>query len=224
MSSRSRWVAIGLVVAAAACSDIASPVRTDLYEWRLVLPKASGIGNDTLSFHWPKDRLPVRIWAEDAANLTQNVPAAIEAWRAAFLYKEFDATVVGDSSSADVIFLAGVAPPTFFSIGQMQRLRAVAPECTGATDVALSDDHTQVLLPIHVYINPHTDPNAPNLPACLALTTTHELGHALGIWRHSSQSTDLMFMDPVVTAPSPRDVGTAEVLYHVPSNVEPVGR
>ena len=68
------------------------------------------------------------------------------------------------------------------------------------------------------------DPTAPDLPACLALTTTHELGHALGIWRHSTAATDLMFSDPAVDAPSERDLATAEMIYHVPANVEAVGR
>jgi predicted Zn-dependent protease len=74
-----------------------------------------------------------------------------------------------------------------------------------------------------VYINPQSDPNDPGLPECLALTTTHELGHALGIWRHSSAATDLMYFDPGVDAPSDRDLATAEVIYHVPANVEAVG-
>jgi hypothetical protein len=33
-----------------------------------------------------------------------------------------------------------------------------------------------------------------------------------------------MFADPQVDAPSDRDLATAEVIYHVPANVEPVGR
>jgi hypothetical protein len=33
-----------------------------------------------------------------------------------------------------------------------------------------------------------------------------------------------MFADPAVDAPSDRDLATAEVIYHVPANVEPIGR
>jgi Predicted Zn-dependent protease len=221
MSRRARWIALGLVVGAAACSDIASPLRDDFYEWRLIVPKPSGTGVDSLTFHWPRERVPVRIWVENAANLPANVPKAIAAWRAAFLYGEFDATVVPDSSAADVLVRAGAAPGTQFS--RVRVHSALAPECTGATDLDLSDDHTQLRLPIRVYIDPLFDPNTPNLDQCLALTTTHELGHALGIWRHSNLATDLMFADPVVPAPSKRDLATVELIYHLHANVQPVG-
>lgn len=221
MSARPRWIAAALVLAGAACSDIATPIRTDFYEWRLIVPSAGGSGQDSLTFHWPKDRLPVRIWVEDAASLPANLPNAIAAWRQAFLYEEFDATIVGDSATADVIVRAGEAPGVQFSRTRLHS--ALAPECAGATDLDISDDHTQLRLPVRMYIDPRSDPNAPDLAACLALTTTHELGHALGIWRHSGVATDLMFADPAVDAPSERDLGTAEVIYHLTPNVEPVG-
>jgi len=222
MSRPMRWTATALVVAGAACSDIATPIRIDFYEWRLIVPKASGSGEDSLTFHWPHSRIPVRIWVEDAADLPGNMPKAIAAWRAAFLYHEFDATVVSDSGTADVIVRASSAPGTQFA--RVRLHSALAPECAGATDLDISDDHTQLRLPVRIFINPSADPNSPGLPECLALTTTHELGHALGIWRHSVTPTDLMFVDPVVTAPSDRDLATAEMLYHVPANVEAVGR
>src|SRR5205823_5357513 len=136
-----------------ACSDIATPIRDDFYEWRLIVPAPSGTGVDSLTFHWPKDRLPVHVWVEDAANLTENVPKAITAWRAAFLYREFDAAVVSDSSKADIIVRAGPAP----GVPLFSRTRlgsAFAPECSGATDIDVSDDHTQLRLPIRIYIDP----------------------------------------------------------------------
>ena len=221
MTPRLRWVTAGLVVAGAACGDIATPLRSDFYEWRLIVPAASGSGNDSLSFHWPKERLPVRIWVEDAASLTVNVPAAIAAWRRAFLYNEFDATIVDDSATADVIVRAGSAPGVQFSRTRLHSVLAL--ECAGATDLDISDDHSELQLPVRVFIDPRSEPNAPNLPACLALTTTHELGHALGIWEHSPTATDLMFADPMVNGPSDRDLATAEQIYHVPPTVEPVG-
>jgi predicted Zn-dependent protease len=221
MTARHRWIAAALVLVGAACGDIATPIRTDLYEWRLIVPAASGTGNDSLTFHWPKDRLPVRIWVEDAASLPENVPTAIAAWRRAFLYEEFDATIVSDSASADVIVRAGGAPGVQFS--RVRLHSALAAECAGATDLDISDDHTQLRLPVRIYINPQLDPATAGLPECLALTTTHELGHAVGIWRHSGLATDLMYADPGVDGPSERDLATAEVIYHLTPNVEAVG-
>jgi predicted Zn-dependent protease len=49
---------------------------------------------------------------------------------------------------------------------------------------------------------------------CLALTTTHELGHSIGIFAHSPVATDLMYPDPTVPGPSDRDRATAELAYH----------
>jgi predicted Zn-dependent protease len=212
-----RWLAGALVVAASACGDIATPLRTDFYSWRLLVP--SGDGTDSVSFHWPASSLPVKIWVEDAAELPANVPAAIAAWRAAFLYGEFDATVVGDSATADVIVRAGAAPGAQFARNRLHS--ALAFECSGATDLDLSDDHAQLRLPVRVYVDSRSAPG-PALSSCLALTTAHEIGHALGIWRHSPASTDLMFADPVVPGPGERDLNTAELLYHTPSNVQPV--
>ena len=223
MSARRRWMAVALALAGGACADIAPPLRDEFYEWRLITPAASGTGVDSLSFHWPQSRLPVRVWVEDAASLPANVPNAIATWRGAFLYGEFDATIVSDSTSADVIVRAGAAPGVEFSRRGVRLYSALAPQCAGATDLDISEDHTQLRLPVRMYIDPRSDPNAADLPACLALTTTHELGHALGIWEHSTQATDIMFVDEVVSLPSERDLGTAEVLYHVAPNVEPVG-
>jgi predicted Zn-dependent protease len=221
MIGRARWTTLGLVVAAAACGDIATPNRTDVYEWRLIVPSATGTGSDSLTFHWPQSRLPVRIWTEDAAGLPENVSGAIAAWRHAFLYGEFDATLVADSAGADVIVRAGGAPGVQFSRARLHS--ALAPECAGATDLDISEDHTQLRLPVRVYVDPLTGPEAAGLAECLALTTTHELGHALGIWHHSPEATDLMFSNPAAPAPSERDRETAEVIYHLAPNVEVVG-
>ena len=218
---QSRWLAAGLVILGAACSDIATPIRNDFYEWRLITPAASGGGVDSLAFHWPADRLPVRVWVEDSLDLPTNMPPAIAAWRQAFLYGEFDAVVVSDSTTADVIARAGAAPGVQFARTRLHS--ALAPECTGATDLAISPDHRDLQLPVRMYVDSRAAQTDPNLASCLALTTVHELGHALGIWRHSADSTDVMFGDPVVPVPSESDVETAQILYHFTPNVEPVG-
>ncbi|MDP9225931.1 MAG: peptidase, partial [Actinomycetota bacterium] len=63
------------------------------------------------------------------------------------------------------------------------------------------------------------DPATPGVAECLALTTTHELGHAIGIFAHSPVATDIMFGDPVVPALSARDRATAEAAYHLQPNL-----
>jgi len=216
MTPRSRWITGALALAALACGDIASPLRSDFYEWRRFEPSATGI--DTVSFHWPKDRLPVRVWVEDANDLPADISLAITAWRGAFLYREFDATMVSDSNGADVIVRSG--SPTALSLSLIRLHSALAPQCSGETDVNISDDHQDLRLPIRIFVDPKLDPGAPGLAECVALTAMHEFGHSLGIFEHSPTPTDLMFIDPTVSQPSERDRTTAEMLYHVPSTVQ----
>ena len=198
-----------------SCADIAAPNRSNAYEWRRIV--STPAGPDTLSFHWPQSRLPVRIWAEDTLNLPTHVQHGIDQWEAAFLYGEFRAVVVTDSSVADVIVTTGIAPKGGFSVTPLESL--MAPECQGATDIELAASGHEILPPMRVYVDPKFDPSFPGVDACMALTTTHELGHSLGIFAHSPNPDDIMYSDPAVTTLSPRDRSTAELAYHTESTL-----
>jgi predicted Zn-dependent protease len=217
-----RNVPILLVLIAASgglsCADIAAPSRSEAYEWRRIIPTGPG-GADTLSFHWPRSRLPVRIWAEDSLNLVTDVQNGIERWEVAFLYGEFDAVVVSDSSTADVVVRVASAVKGGFSITRLES--AMAPECEGGTDFDLPAGSNQLSMPIRVFVNPRFDPAAPGVAECMALTTTHELGHAIGIFAHSPATTDIMYGDPSVSSLSTRDRATAEVAYHIAPTLTP---
>lgn len=206
---------LGVAVAALACADIASPSRADRYEWRRIVATGPGTA-DTLSFHWPRSRLPVRVWVEDTLNLPSHVQDGIDQWKAAFLYGEFDAVIAPDSSTADVVVRAGSPVKGGFSV---IRLASMAPECEGGTDFDLPSGSLELQPPIRVFINPRFDPATPGVAECLALTTTHELGHAIGILAHSPVASDIMFGDPVVSALSARDRATAEAAYHLQPNL-----
>jgi predicted Zn-dependent protease len=206
----------GATMVVLACGDIASPARGDVYEWWLEAPSVPGPGVDTLSFHWSLDDLPVRIWVEDADDLPGHVARAIDVWEAAFLYGEFRGTLVDDSSAADVIVRTG-APALRAPAARLRG--ALAPECSGATDLDVDPSNTQLRLPIRVFLNPLP---VPGVETCLALTSIHELGHALGIFAHSGDPEDIMHADPEVELPSDRDRRTAEAAYHTPPTLEPV--
>jgi predicted Zn-dependent protease len=181
----------------------------------------TGTGVDTLSFHWDASDLPVRFWVENSLDLPSHVQQGIEQWEAVFLYGEFSGTLVSDSSGADVIVRIGIAPKGGFSITRLAR--GMAPECQGATDVELSAAGNQILRPIRIYVDPRFAPGSPGIDECMALTTTHEIGHALGIFTHSPNPDDLMYADPVVSTISRRDRSTAELAYHTPPtlSIEP---
>ena len=198
-----RTAVAAAAVAGLACSDIGSPQRAgDLYEWRLV------DGADTLHYHWPEAALPVRFWVEDVNGMPAHLEAAIDAWREAFLYREFDGTIVADSSDADVIVRGTSASGSGV-------LLASSPECQGATDVVIDVEAMTLELPIRIYVSPRFDPAGAATQRCLALTTIHEVGHSLGIFRHSTNANDIMYFDPQVPGLSERDRATAEVVYHV---------
>jgi hypothetical protein len=219
MTRLTRSFAAAGALTALACGDIGAPVRDDLYEWRTEAPSIPGPGLDTLSFHWSRDELPVRIWVEDAFDLPAHMARAIEVWTSAFLYGEFEATLVSDSAAADVI-VRGTSPEE-----KLQRLRlnsALAPECAGFTDLDLDVAGHELRLPIRVFVDPRSLPDDPGIPGCLALTSIHELGHALGILNHSDRPEDIMYVDPEVDLPSDRDRRTAEAAYHTPRNLQVV--
>jgi hypothetical protein len=194
-----------------SCADIASPSRSEAYEWRRIVPTGPGIA-DTLSFHWPHSSLPVKIWTEETLNLPSHVRNGVEQWKAAFLYGEFDAVSVSDSNAADVIVRAG--PPVTSGFSAVSLASSLAPECEGGTDFDLPAGSQQIQLPVRVFVNPRFDPASPGVDECLALTTTHELGHAIGILAHSPDATDIMYFDPTVPTLSTRDRATVERAYH----------
>ncbi|MGH7527412.1 MAG: hypothetical protein ACREMX_12005 [Gemmatimonadales bacterium] len=214
-SARLLAVGLGSLALAVACGEIAAPIRVDFYEWRLLVPAEPGPGTDTLSFHWERSSLPVRVWVENTAGLPDHMARAITTWQSAFLYGELSAEIVGDSASADVI-VRGIAAPQ----ASRTRLLSVAPQCSGATDLDVSPDNAELRLPIRVFVQPHPNPDTPGLTECVALTSIHELGHALGIFQHSPNPTDIMFADPTVALPSELDLGTMEVAYHVPATLQ----
>lgn len=222
MMAPSRRLAFGLAALTAfACGDIAAPVRGDLYEWRLETPSIPGPGLDTLSFHWDRAHLPVRVWVEDNNDLPGHIARAIDVWEAAFLYREFEATLVSDSTTADVIVRGGTPGDPKL---RMKRLHsAMAPECAGATDLDVDVANTELRLPIRLFIDPRSLPDDPGIERCLALTSIHEMGHALGIFAHSPYPEDIMYADPEVELPSARDRRTVEAVYHTPPTLEAVG-
>ena len=204
-----------VVVAAAACAEIAAPSRGDFYEWRLV------VGTDTLTYHWAPSSLPVKIWVEDQFDMPSHVARGILEWESAFLYHEYTAAVVADSSSADVIVRTIVAPPKLAQT--LTRLwSGLRPECEGATDIDTVATRFQLQLPIRMYVWPRFDPTANDLTECFQVVAAHELGHTIGLFLHSFTPSDLMYFDPTATRLSNRDVNTAELNAHLTATMVPV--
>jgi len=202
-----------LAAAALSCSEATAPARAPTYEWRLF------VQNDTLSFHWPANMLPVKIWVEDSLGMPAQVEQAIAAWKRVFLYGEYDAVLVSDSSSADVIVRVTTPPPKV--VATVDRLNTLFPGCEGATDIDTVATRFQLQLPVRMYLTPRYDPAQYDLTECFRITARHELGHSLGLFQHTSDTRDIMYVLPEATSFSVRDINTAQVLAHWPANLIP---
>jgi predicted Zn-dependent protease len=202
-----------LLAGALSCSEATAPGRAPVYEWRLVL------GTDTLSFHWPKSALPVKVWVEDSLGMPARVQEGIATWRAAFLYGEYDAVLVADSAAADVLVRVTTAPGA--SVAAARRLHTAFPGCEGATDIDTVATRFELRLPVRIYITPKYDPTQVDLTECFRITARHELGHSIGLFQHTSDSLDIMYGQPQADGLSARDINTAQILSHWPSNMAP---
>lgn len=208
------FLLVAATAAVLSCGEATSPSRNDLYEWRRVE------GADTLSFHWPEDRLPVRIWVQDSLDIPSRVQEGVAAWKAAYLYGEYDAVLVADSTTADVVVLVTAALPA--GVNTVARLRTILLGCEGETVVDTAATRFQLRLPMRVRMTPRFNPATTDLTECFRVLATHELGHSLGIFDHSPDDGDIMYDDPTVSGLSTRDVNTAQALAHYPANMTPV--
>ena len=218
-----RWLAAATVFGPVltGCSDIGIPARPVPYESRLFIPFDNNgqPAIDSLRFRWPAGEMPVRFWVQDSLSAPVHMRAAITAWKEAFLYGEFDAAIVADSTAADVIVRVMQAPPK--PAAHPLRFHTLRPECEGATDIDTVSSRRELRVPLRVYLNPRLINDA-NLGLCLEITATHEMGHAIGLFQHSPDPLDVMYADPVATELSDRDIATIEALHHRRADMVPV--
>jgi len=174
-------------------------------------------------FHWPTQRLPVRFYAEPRGNLRQLVGNAVDAWQRQFLYGEFSGTLVSDSTAADVIVRWADSVPPDAPPDNGPAVKA----CGGVTQGVLDSSGTAFAGPFETQIQVLTGTvfTAGQVEACVARTTIHEMGHALGLLQESPDSLrDIMAATPKVNQPSDGDRRTVEALYHTPATLGPPPR
>jgi predicted Zn-dependent protease len=165
--------------------------------------------------------LPVKIWVEDTLDMPARVQEGVDDWEGAFLYGEYSAVLVTDSSSADVVVRVMTPPPKM--LATVNRLNSLLPGCGGATDLdyAFVATRFELQLPVRIYIDPKYDPQLVDLTECFRITARHELGHSLGLFQHTSDIRDIMYGDPEAEGLSARDVNTAQLVAHWPANLFP---
>lgn len=203
-----RALAIGTALLI-ACSEPEIPDRTAWY----------GFDNAGDVFRWPRNRLPVRYYADSRGNLSDNVTRGLGAWETQLLYGEFTAQMVSDSNLADVIVTwfdsippdapPDPGPPVF--------------ACDGVTTFVFDTTGTQLTDPIRTQIRITTAQGytLEQVAACVRRVIVHELGHTLGLLQESPAPEDVMYSAVQVAVPSGRDRQTLQVLYHTSPTITP---
>ena len=209
--------AVVAFVALAACSDPAIPDRAGVYAFADTVI----ISTDTTVtlFRWPTNRLPVRFWADPRSNMRFLVERSIVVWQDQFLYGELRGIVVSDSAAADVVVQwADSVPPDV-----PPDTTPAANSCAGVTTFEFDSTGFALSGPVRVSLTVLTGTPVPagQVQACMRRVAIHELGHSLGLLRHSSFDEDIMFGSPIVDYPSRFDRRTVEVLYHSQPTVQP---
>ena len=206
MRARVAVILLGL----AACDSATPPERPIAYDYGVRVQ-----GGSVLTFRWPESSLPVRIWVQPQSDLRFAVEAAIRAWEKTALYGEFRGVIVPDSLHADVHVRLG-APYTSDP--------SIPLNCGSSTGIGVWPDST-IILPFPVTLYPRLGVGSSDLADCFVRLATHELGHTLGLFQHSTDPEDLMHARPSSDGLSPRDQATFDQLYHSPTSVRlPPGR
>lgn len=199
-----------VVLALSACDGPGAPNRPSPYEFRLDPP-------DDFVFHWEPEHLPVRYYVAGGGALSEYTATGLATWERQFLYGEFRGVLAGDSTDADVIVRWQIGPPPEAPLTNDPPLTS----CQGVTRLPNLTDAPAFQDKLRVEIAWFAGETPTDIANCAARVVTHELGHTLGIFRHSLEPTDLMSPDPVVGTPSSRDRATVEYLYHLPTQVRP---
>jgi predicted Zn-dependent protease len=209
-----------------ACDPVTVPARepTEVFDFRLVA------GTDSLVLRWP-NRSEIRVFLQPSSDRTADLLMeaafrhAATAWEDISLYGDFDFTQVRMVEAADVVVTwSGVnlpveiseCPPggsnaftTFCLTAERDRLKPFPLRGTNAMP-------SSVRFLVTIRMGEST-----NRSRVFALLT-HELGHVLGIARHSPNQADLMFTEPAGRdVPNARDRATLHVLYQTRADIRP---
>jgi predicted Zn-dependent protease len=211
------WAAAQFCIAlAVAGCEPAAPIRDCAgctYDFADSIP-------DALVFHWPASALPVRFYADPRGAMPTLVSLGVAEWEAQFLYGEFRGVLVADSSQADVIVQWGSTVPPDVPPDAGPPVSA----CNGQTVYPSWAAGSAPGRAVHITLTALAGPTDAQVAACLRRVATHELGHSLGLLKHSPSPLDIMYQNPMATSPSSRDRNTVELLYHSNSTAVPPPR
>ena len=213
---------IAAITLLSACDSATVPERSlnEVYEYRLSTPAPRVL-------RWPVGT-SVRVWvAADAdqsrTTLLENAFAqAADAWNSAALYGEVELQKTDEIGNADAVLLfSSTPPPVDLSNCPRQGALAITTFCLDVQNpnrlavlpLLSGGGRVRFLVTVASVVN-----DAEQVRRLVA----HELGHVLGMARHSPRPTDLMYGNTLTTAvPSVADRATLQLLYHTRPDITP---
>jgi hypothetical protein len=203
------------LVVAAACADrpLGDCLEPNAEIYSFYLP-----GSSSKFFHWPRGRMPLRVYVENPA-LNATVEAGALLWMRAMYCSELSLVRTGDSAQADIV----VRNPGALPAPRPGTVVAAADSigaCSGSTQFDTNADTTQLIPPMRVYLVANSfETDSAAIAGCYRFTFAHELGHALGLFRHSSNPDDIMFSTPYRSLLTLNDRYTIQKLYNTTPTV-----
>lgn len=216
---------IAALVALAACDPVTVPMRglAEVYDFRLP------VGTDSLVLHWPNGTR-IRVYVNPAPEtartelLVAGLRRGATAWEDVSLFGDYSFQEVGNPQDADVVLTwSDLALPIVTAHcppggGTAYTTFCLTPEHDALVPFPLTDDEQNSR--VRFLVTLRTDPSL--TAARVQSLVAHELGHVLGLARHSPNSADLMFSDPVArTEPNVRDRATVQLLYQLRPDIIP---
>jgi hypothetical protein len=224
-----RAVPLFAVLACAACESpiLAGRPATDLYDFTLP-------STPPAILRWPSgSAIDVYVApsgdSDRDALLTAAASRGAAAWNVVALFGEYRLVLTNALEAADAVIAWSDAP-----------LPVETADCRPALQRAVTTFCVSGLGTDSAYLEPFPlrPPAAPAsgrvkmlvtmlgsealVPDRVPLLVTHELGHVLGIGRHSPNPNDVMWaIEPQVAQPSRRDAATVQVLYHAHPDITP---
>lgn len=202
-------LSLALVAAAAACHDqpLLNCFESGAVSYGFSLP-----GDTGSVFRWPASRQPVRVYAEPVGALQANTDAALAAWNGAFRCGELSLARIADSSLADIIVRN---PPVLPPAPKIELAADSVGACSGVMQPELDEASNDFTGPFRIYVSPNSFvSDTAAVAGCYRFTVTHEIGHAIGLFRHSNNPDDLMYVAPYRRFVTINDRFTAQFLYH----------
>jgi hypothetical protein len=212
-----------LLALATACDSPTIPGRdgSDIYPFDLPTQPPQ-------TLRWPSGQA-IRVFAvpgrQDASSeaLRNAVDRGAAAWNEQAVFAEFHIERTTDLAAADVIVAwSDVTLPVNTENCRPVLAQAVTTFCVGTTGADSA----------HLRVFPRPAGEASRIKMVVLVLATelaiadrlvaHELGHVLGIGRHSPDARDLMYRsDQPVSRPTRRDAATVQVLYHTRADIVP---